>query len=299
MKRNNATVLAVACLLALTACGSRRNGNGNGSATGTTQEDMIENGRIGYADLVSFIVQGYQCRWEGMAPEELGLSPVYAYSSELAGFVEKDIDGDSIPELLIGDQFDNGDYRLYDICTIRPEDGSLIHLAKGGERDWYCINGSGILIETASNSAFDSRVRGYRIQKGKLKEVKCWEEDQMRIRLEKFAVLVFRHQLVGAYGQQRDISEEEMAMFRRATDDDGLTVYTPLSVSTQVVAGLNYRFWCRFEELGEAGEPSGEKQEDRSGYCWITVYKPLPGQGEPRVTAIVKDNTQTLRPSRD
>lgn len=84
-----------------------------------------------------------------------------------------------------------------------------------------------------------------------------------------------QEQMVGAFGEQREITEEEMAMFRKATENDSLAVYTPLSVSTQVVAGTNYKFWCRFEETS-----------DKYGHCWITIFKPLSGQGEPEVTSI-------------
>lgn len=89
--------------------------------------------------------------------------------------------------------------------------------------------------------------------------------------------------LVGAFGNQREITEQEMEMFRAVTQEQDSVVYTPLSVSTQVVAGINYRFWCRFENT--------QGQEDY-GHCWVTVFKPLPGQGNPRVTRVDRD---TLR----
>lgn len=85
--------------------------------------------------------------------------------------------------------------------------------------------------------------------------------------------------LVGAFGEQRDITEEEMEMFRSVTEGDSLNVYTPLSVSTQVVAGINYKFYCRL---------SDESAEDNPSHCWLTIYKPLPGQGDPKVTSIEK-----------
>ena len=85
-----------------------------------------------------------------------------------------------------------------------------------------------------------------------------------------------RNNLVGAYGEQRELTEQEMEMFRSLTDG-GDVVYTPLSVSTQVVAGTNYRFWCRFEGASDYG------------HCWVTVFKPLPGQGDPTVTSTVKE----------
>lgn len=93
-------------------------------------------------------------------------------------------------------------------------------------------------------------------------------------------------QLVGAYGAQREPTEDEMAMFRKATANDSLVVYTPLSVSTQVVAGTNYKFWCRFEDTSKSEDEN--TQELHYGHCWVTIFKPLPGRGDPSVTAIEK-----------
>lgn len=81
-------------------------------------------------------------------------------------------------------------------------------------------------------------------------------------------------QLAGGYTAQREPSEAEIAMFNSVTAGSE-TVYTPLSVATQVVAGLNYKFWCRYEE------------KSGSGHCWVVIYKPL--QGEPKVTSVTKE----------
>lgn len=64
-----------------------------------------------------------------------------------------------------------------------------------------------------------------------------------------YADIEAQEHLVGAFGEQRELADEEMAMFRKATADDS----------------------------------------DKYGYCWITIFKPLPGQGEPRVTAIDRE----------
>ena len=92
-------------------------------------------------------------------------------------------------------------------------------------------------------------------------------------------------QMVGAFGDQREIEQEEMEMFRKATASDSLVVYTPLSVSTQVVAGTNYKFWCRFEDKSDGIQRKAADDSDKYGYCWIKIFKPLPGQGEPKVTS--------------
>lgn len=186
------TILLAASILAIAGCGSNGRNNGRDNATAdnpATEEDFVECGRTGYADIVSFIVQGFQAGWEGMSPEDQGLSPVYSYSSPCAGFTEKDLNGDGIPELLIGDQFENGSVNLYDVYTINPSDGSLIHLVKGGERDWYSVNGDGVLIEHASNSAFESYEKAFTIMDGKLNKVKAdaWHETALILDLQNFA----------------------------------------------------------------------------------------------------------------
>lgn len=158
-------------------------------APALTPAEIEEYGEIGYSDIVSFIVVGYQIHWEEGGPEVLDLSSVYSYCSPYAGFAMKDINGDGIKELMIGDQFEDGSYALYDIYTINPKDASLIHLAKGGERDRFVINGSGIIVETGSNSADDSFTRGFTISGGELVPVDAWDDDLMALELEKFVPL--------------------------------------------------------------------------------------------------------------
>lgn len=257
------TFLLAASALVLAACG-----------THLSREEVIDYGEIGYSDIVSYIVVGYQTHWEDMDPKEMNLSPVYTYSSPYAGFTKKDIDLDGYDELLIGDQFEDGSYALYDIYCFNKKDASLIHLASGGERDRFVVTGNGIIVETGSNSADDSFTRGYKIRKDRLVEVDGWEESLMEVRLDRFSDLAHPQQLCGGYTGQREPTDEEMEIFRSVTGT-GDIVFTPLSVSTQVVAGTNYRFYCRFEDTS-----------DKYGYCWITIFKPLPGRGEPKLTSI-------------
>lgn len=83
--------------------------------------------------------------------------------------------------------------------------------------------------------------------------------------------------LVGGYTAQRPLDEREKELFESVTA--GLTGvrYTPQSVATQVVAGTNYRFVCT--AVTATREPQSYKAE-------VTVFQPLPGQGEARITAI-------------
>ncbi len=84
-------------------------------------------------------------------------------------------------------------------------------------------------------------------------------------------------QLTGAYGEAAELSVEDRAMFDKAISTiDDYTDIEPLSVSTQVVAGMNYRFSCTAKD--KAGqEVKGE----------ITIFKPLPHTAEePSVTKV-------------
>lgn len=258
----------------LASCGS--------CAPKLSQEEIIDFAEIAFSDIVSFIVVGYQSHWEDTNPDEMELSSVYAYSSPYCGFAQKDINGDGIPELLIGDKFEDGNVALYDIYTVHPKTASLIHLLSGGERDRFTVYESGTIIEEGSNSAADSFTKAYRIKKGKLVETKAkaQEDKPIDIEMETFGSIVRRNsQLAGGYSEEREPSDEEYQLFRKVTDSMEGMSFTPLSVQTQVVAGINYRFYCRFSDGSEEYSP---------GHCWLTIYKPLPGQGEPKVTSIEK-----------
>ena len=175
-------IAATAAVLMLASCSNRPR---------LTKEEVIEYGEIGFSDIVSYIVVGYQSQWEDMDPDEMELSSVYRYCSPYCGFCQKDINGDDVPELLIGDKFEDGSTILYDIYTIHPKTASLIHLASGGERDRFTVNGSGTIIEEGSNSASDSFTKAYRIKKAKLVELKTAspEECPMEIDITTFASL--------------------------------------------------------------------------------------------------------------
>lgn len=82
--------------------------------------------------------------------------------------------------------------------------------------------------------------------------------------------------IAGGYSQQRPLKAEEVALFKQVTAElDGVS-YTPESVSTQVVAGRNYRFICKAVTVTR--EPQTYQAE-------VVVFEPLPGRGEPRITS--------------
>lgn len=72
---------------------------------------------------------------------------------------------------------------------------------------------------------------------------------------------------VGAFSEQRELTEDDLAVFAKATAEYGYLNLEPVSVSTQVVAGLNYCFVCR--SVGSDGNASD---------CNVLVFKPLSGE---------------------
>jgi len=230
----------------------------------------------GYDDRISFIVEGYRMHWDGFSPENLELSYIYRYESPTCGFVKHDLDGDGTKELLMGDQFENGDYQVYDIFTFDRTTGKIIHLFCGGERNWCTFNGSGIIIETGSNSADDSFTTCYVLKNLKLKKLgksRPVTHNPLILHMDKFINYSQpkKEILCGGYTEQHELSDENQSLFRKVM---GETPFTPLSVATQVVAGLNYRFWCRYDD----------GTEKSPGHCFITIYQPL--QGEPVISKI-------------
>ncbi len=184
MKRIGLLLLAA---LALAGCGHRN--STNNTVTETEEEKAEVKPASSYADIINYIVDGYETEWEKSKPEDQGLSPVYSYLSEFAGYALQDIDGDGVRELILGDQFEDGNYQIYDIFSINDEDKSLIHLACGGERDTFAVNEEGVIIETGSNSAEDSFQKAYIIQGGALVplEDQAWNDSQLDVKFEKFA----------------------------------------------------------------------------------------------------------------
>lgn len=111
-------------------------------------------------------------------------------------------------------------------------------------------------------------------EKDSLKYVVDLPEDDVEKLMQKHS-----SPLCGGYTEEREPSMEEYQLFRAVTDNMEGMSFTPLTVQTQVVAGINYKFYCRFSDGSEEYSP---------GHCWLTIYKPLPGQGEPKVTSLEK-----------
>jgi hypothetical protein len=82
--------------------------------------------------------------------------------------------------------------------------------------------------------------------------------------------------IVGGWTTYRKLTPEDRQVFDEAMKDFVGVKYTPLLVSTQVVAGTNYRYKCT------ASMPPTE-------VVWeaiVEIFKPL--KGKPYVTSIIR-----------
>lgn len=82
--------------------------------------------------------------------------------------------------------------------------------------------------------------------------------------------------VVGGWTKYHDLTEEDRKVFNEALEGFVGVNYDPKEVSTQVVAGTNYRFMCN------ASMPPSE-------VMWkaiVEIYNPL--DGKPHITGIVR-----------
>lgn len=75
--------------------------------------------------------------------------------------------------------------------------------------------------------------------------------------------------LAGGFSDPRQLEESDLELFKAAAEAYGKPLPAPAHVSTQVVAGLNYRFVCQNDTI-------------------VTIFRPLPGRGEPGITSVKK-----------
>ena len=88
-----------------------------------------------------------------------------------------------------------------------------------------------------------------------------------------------RDMITGSFTEPREVTAEDLEVFEAAiakydpsTDSQARPVYVPTSVSTQVVAGVNYLFEC------DDNTPGADRPKIQ-----ILIFQPLPGEGEPLV----------------
>lgn len=75
--------------------------------------------------------------------------------------------------------------------------------------------------------------------------------------------------ICGGYSEFRELTKEDIALFEKTYQGD--MKLTPQSVSTQIVAGTNYKFQCVDQD---------NKQVQ------VVIFLPLPGEGDPVVSCV-------------
>lgn len=79
--------------------------------------------------------------------------------------------------------------------------------------------------------------------------------------------------LCGAFGEWvSPVPDDALEVFARATAGTPHAGLVPEKVSTQVVAGTNYRFVC----------------SDGGDALVVSVFEPLPGRGAPEISGVVR-----------
>lgn len=84
--------------------------------------------------------------------------------------------------------------------------------------------------------------------------------------------------MVGGYTTYScEISEEAKASFEEAMANFTGVVYNPVAVASQIVSGINYRFFCNARIV---------IPETTNDGAIVTIFQPLPGRGKATITDI-------------
>ena len=155
-------------------------GEENGEDTPDDSDvDFIDMGYMAYSDIISYIVEGYQDEWKTIEPGNAETSTMYAYLSQKAGFIMTDLNADGIDELVMGENYGEDPTLIYDIYTINPEDGLLIHILSCDEEN-SCILYEGNELVISGSEANGSFV----IAGGELAQTESEFTDDQAVTLE-------------------------------------------------------------------------------------------------------------------
>jgi hypothetical protein len=89
--------------------------------------------------------------------------------------------------------------------------------------------------------------------------------------------------VVGGYTEERDLTAEDTEIFAAAMEGFDGVRYEPLKVSTQVVAGTNYKFYCK---------ATNATPDAKERYVYVTIYVPLPSSGDSAEITNIQDITK-------
>ncbi len=77
--------------------------------------------------------------------------------------------------------------------------------------------------------------------------------------------------ITGGYSEHRQLNAEDLKFFNEVSESYGGLELTPITVSTQVVAGFNYCYRCK---------------NKKGKFYEVTIFQPLPEEGQPIITKI-------------
>lgn len=153
---------------------------GCGNSNKITEEEL-EGAYTTYADYVSIIVNGMASQWKDDDPTNYGMSSIYTYGDPMnMGFVQMDVNGDGVDELLLGEDMGEEADVIYDMFTVvkNGKEATVKSVFSGGERNRMYIDNNGILVNEGSNGAADSFEKHLELKNGELVEVKNAKESQ-------------------------------------------------------------------------------------------------------------------------
>lgn len=114
-----------------------------------------------YKNLIEMAASG-----DGTVVDEEQISYIFfMYQNESQGYFLKDLDQDGTMELLFGESYEGGN-SIFDIYTLRS--GEAVHVASGGERDYYSLCEDGSIMRSWSGGASNSGNTAYTFSDGKL-----------------------------------------------------------------------------------------------------------------------------------
>ncbi len=151
-------LLALISATLMCACGNKDVEEAPVPETAQTVETTKTTSTIDYScydDLIKNVTDGIKKGLTQEDAESLDISSVFCYeptSVETRGYLRRDLDGDGIEELILGDSGQNDDDDIiYDIYTIK--DGEMVHTLMGWERNYYFLCTNGTLANVASGGA--------------------------------------------------------------------------------------------------------------------------------------------------
>lgn len=75
------------------------------------------------------------------------------------------------------------------------------------------------------------------------------------------------------------MTEEDRKLFETVMKGWCGATYDPICVSSQIVAGTNYRFTCKVTTATEIS---------KTYHAIVAVFEPLPNEGKPYITDIIR-----------